>query len=319
MTKPLKPTLENIKKAAKFLRQGGLVAFPTETVYGLGADTFNSMAVAKIFEVKNRPNFDPIIVHIADLSQLYELCSNVDKKAEKLIEKFWPGPLTIVLPKKKIVPDIVTAGLSTVAVRMPENDIALKLIEFAKTPIAAPSANIFGRLSPTSAYHVKKQFGSKIRFIIDGGKTRIGIESTVVSFDDDVCILRLGGLAIEKIKRVVGKVKIITESLKPKSPGQLPKHYAPKTPLKIINKNMKVENKKRIGFLAFMKPKRELPYKMIEVLSPKGDLCEAAANFFSSLHKLDNANLDIIYAEPLPEIGLGRAIMDRLHKAETKE
>ena len=307
-----------IKEAAAIIRKGGLVAFPTETVYGLGADALNSLAVGQIFEVKNRPRFDPLIVHIADSSSIRKICSAIDKRAMKLIERFWPGPLTLVLPKTQVISDIVTAGLPTVAVRMPLHPVALELIREAGIPIAAPSANPFGYLSPTTAEHVREQIGKRVDLILDGGRCAVGVESTIIDLTgQEPVILRLGGLTIEEIEGVIGKVKISTSNPeRPLSPGQLPRHYSPRTPVRIFkDDNFKIPKGKRVGLLAFRPPKEELLYEMVEVLSPQGDLREAAANFFSCLHSLDRAGLDIIYAEPVPEIGLGRAIMDRLCKA----
>ena len=198
----VKATEENIKLAGKIIKEGGLVAFPTETVYGLGANALNPYAVAKIFEVKKRPTFDPLIVHISKIEWLEKLTTQVDEKALKLIEKFWPGPLTLVLPKSNIVPDIVTAGLPTVAIRMPSHNVALALIENAETPISAPSANPFGYISPTTADHVERMLGDKIDLILDGGKCPIGIESTVLSLiDEEPKILRPGGLPVEEIEK----------------------------------------------------------------------------------------------------------------------
>jgi len=319
--KILKATSQAIKKAGLIIQNGGLVAFPTETVYGLGADALNPLAVARIFEVKNRPRFDPLIVHIDSLSEIERLCLEVDDRARKLIQKFLPGPLTLVLPKSSLVPDIVTAGLPTVAIRMPSHPVALELIKEAKTPIAAPSANLFGRLSPTTAEHVKDQIGKKIDLILDGGKTTLGVESTVISFtEDDARLLRPGGLPLEEIERVIGEVKILRQNIKkPQSPGQLPRHYSPRTPLRILTKDVVIEKGIKVGYLAFKQPKKKLPYEIVEVLSPEGDLREAAANLFSCLHRLDESDLDVIYAEPVPEKGLGRAIMDRLRRATSED
>lgn len=310
---------ETIKKAAKIIKGGGLVAFPTETVYGLGADAFNPHAVARIFEVKNRPRFDPLIVHIADVSQVQRLCSFVDRRARELMEKFWPGPLTLVLPKSDIVPDIITAGLSTVAVRMPSHPVALNLIKEAGMPIAAPSANQFGYLSPTSAEHVREQIGGEVDLILDGGRCPVGVESTVLSLaEKKPLLLRPGGLTLEDIENVIGEVEIAPPtSARPQSPGQLRRHYSPRTPVKILTGKEKDEREgKKAGLLAFTPPASgETDYEVVEVLSSKGDLVEAAANLFACLHRLDRAGLDVIYAEPVPEVGLGRAIMDRLRKA----
>lgn len=321
MTNILPATSENVKKAAKIIREGNLVAFPTETVYGLGADALNAHAVARIFEAKNRPYFDPIIVHIAEFYQVRRLCSSVDRRAKKLMERFWPGPLTLVLPKSSIVPDIVTAGLPTVAARMPSHPIALDLIKEAGTPIAAPSANPFGYLSPTTAEHVGEQLGDKIDLILDGGRCPIGVESTVIFLaKGKALLLRPGGLALEDIENMIGKVEMASPNpSSPLSPGQLPKHYSPRTPIRLLA-NGKVEfgKGKKLGLLAFTPPKKQAPYEVVDILSHKGDLIEAAANLFSCLQRLDKAGLDIIYVEPVPEVGLGMAIMDRLRRASAE-
>ena len=313
-----------IREAAEIIRDGGLVAFPTETVYGLGADALSSRAVAKIFEVKNRPFFDPIIVHVESLEALEKLTcisgtqdSILHAKVKKLAEKFWPGPLTLVLPKKEIVPDIVTAGLSTVAIRMPSHPVALRLIAEAGRPIAAPSANPFGNLSPTTAEHVRNQIGGEIDMILDGGPCPVGIESTVLDLSSpEPVVLRPGGLPIEAIEKLLGKVEIASDagSSRPRAPGLLTRHYSPRTPLVILGKRVTPRREENAGLLAFQAP-IEGPFRKVEILSDRGDLREAAARFFACLHELDKAGLAIIYAEPVPEIGLGQAIMNRLRKA----
>lgn len=313
-------TENTLNKAALVIKEGGLVIFPTETVYGLGACAFNPIAVAKIFEVKKRPYFDPLIVHVAKKDDVEQICAYVSDNAKLLIEKFWPGPLTLVLPKKDIVPDIVTAGLDSVAVRMPSHPIALKLIKLANVPIAAPSANLFGHLSPTKVEDISEEIKEKVDLIIDGGKCTVGIESTVLDLCNEPTILRYGGTTIEDIEKVIGKVKVLTIADKPKSPGQLLHHYSPRTPLKILrNEIPNIPHNAKVGFLAFKQPEKNLPFDAVEVLSSSGNLVEAAANLFSSLHRLDKAGLDIIYAEQVPEVGLGCAIMERLYKAERKE
>ncbi|MDI6784287.1 MAG: L-threonylcarbamoyladenylate synthase [bacterium] len=320
MAKIIKVSQKSIQTAAAFLKKGGIVVFPTETVYGLGASVFNPEAVVKIFEVKRRPRFDPLIVHIAERDAVTRLCSIVDRRANLLAQTFWPGPLTLVLPKSEVVPDIVTAGLPNVAVRMPAHPVALALIRETGTPIAAPSANLFGRLSPTTIEHILEQLKNRVDLILDAGKTPIGVESTVVSLvGKDIVLLRPGGLPLEDIEKIVGPVQI-PKSLpnRPDSPGQLPQHYSPRTPLRIKTGKIKLEPNIKIGLLAFTESSDPAGYARVAVLSPQGNLREAAANFFGCLHELDQAGLDVIYAEPVPKIGLGRAIMDRLERAETK-
>lgn len=315
----LKATPAAVKKAAAFIKKGGTAVFPTETVYGLGADALNPAAVAKIFEIKKRPEFDPLIVHVASLKQAKSLAF-VTPKAAALMKRFWPGPLTLVLPKKRIVPDIVTAGLDTVALRMPAHPVALALIKYAGTPIAAPSANRFGRLSPTAAAHAKDQLRNGPDIILDGGKTHIGVESTVLAFKGrKIFLLRHGGLPLEEIEKVTGPLTSrLKGGKKPRSPGQLAAHYSPSVQLVLLGgKPPALKKGLRCGYLAFSR-KPGLKVKKALILSPAGDLKEAAANLFSHLHKLDAAGVDVILAEPVPAHGLGRAIMDRLKRAAGK-
>jgi len=314
---------DSIHKAAEIIRRGGLVAFPTETVYGLGADAFNPMAVARVFEVKQRPYFDPLIVHIGHRSEMNKLVKEIPYDAERLIERFWPGPLTVVLFKKDNVPDIVTSGLQTIAVRMPKHEMTLKLIQVAGTPIVGPSANPFGYLSPTRAQDVREQLGDQIDFILDGGPCEVGVESTILSFaEEKPTLLRPGGIPLEEIEAMIGKVGFeASHHEKPTAPGMLPRHYAPRTPILLDWKDEMKENlrEKRIGLLAFKEPNSLTHFSHIEVLSKNGDLREAAANLFSAIRRLDHLGLDLILAEPVPEVGLGRAIMDRLRRASHKE
>ncbi len=313
---------EAIRQAAEIIRRGGVVAFPTETVYGLGADAFHSLAVARIFEIKDRPSFDPLIAHIAALDELSKLVTNVPIPAERLIRRFWPGPLTLVLSKREEVPDIVTAGLPTVAVRMPKHPVALQLIKEAGSPIAAPSANPFGYVSPTRAEHVRSQLGDRVDLTLDGGPCEVGVESTIVSFLEEIPrLLRPGGLQLEEIESVIGKVNARSnEQETPFSPGQLPRHYAPRTPIIIEEwkKNISAYEGKKIGALLFREADPSFSFQTIEVLSPSGDLREAAANLFASIRRLDALGLDLILAETVPEAGLGRAIMDRLRRASKR-
>ena len=308
-----------IHQAAQIIGKGGIVAFPTETVYGLGADAFNPLAVARIFEVKRRPYFDPLIIHVAHPADLEKLVKEIPSNARKLTKRFWPGPLTIVLPKTEKIPDIVTAGLPTVAIRMPRHQMALSLIEQADSPIAAPSANPFGYLSPTTAEHVREQLGDQVDLILDGGPCPVGVESTIVSFlEARPRLLRSGGVSLEEIESVIGKVEVSpTEERMPSAPGMLPRHYAPRTPI-ILDRwenPLKSYKERKIGFLMFREPEKSFKSDHVEVLSKKGDLREAAANLFSAIRRLDALNLDLIVAEPVPEVGLGRAIMDRLRRA----
>ncbi|MBU0474652.1 MAG: threonylcarbamoyl-AMP synthase [Bacteroidetes bacterium] len=309
---------ENINKAAEEILAGGIVAFPTETVYGLGADGLNPTAVAKIFEAKQRPSFNPLILHISSRDQLKNLVTIENDIVYLLINRFWPGPLTLVLPKKEIVPDIVTAGNSTVAVRMPNHPIAKALIEACEKPIAAPSANQFGFLSPTTAEHVEKQLGDKVNIILDGGKSDVGVESTIVEVTKtDVFILRHGGISYEQLKEVCGSVKEkIIDSNKPNAPGQLLQHYAPNIPIIFLSEiTEKDVEGKRVGGLFFKQQSSSIKFEHIELLSKDGDMREAAANLFFHLHKLESKNLDLILVEAVEEKGLGIAIMDRLIKA----
>lgn len=306
-----------IQKAAEILRSGGVVAFPTETVYGLGADAFNERAVAQIFEIKNRPYFDPLIVHVSQFSDVEGIASIPDT-ARILSSAFWPGPLTLVLKKKKGIPDLVVSGLNTVAVRMPAHPVALELIRTAKTPIAAPSANPFGYLSPTTAQHVEGQLGDRIEMILDGGPCRTGVESTIVDLSGDrPTLLRPGGIPPEEIEKLIGPLNRKVSSLHPSAPGQLAQHYSPRKPLRILSiEEMKEHSSlSHAGILFFKKPSQTFSWMVSETLSAGGDSKEAAANFFSALHRLDQSKAEIIFAEPIPESGLGLAMMDRLRKA----
>lgn len=311
---------DSLRHAAEALRAGRLVAFPTETVYGLGACAFDALALARIFEAKRRPFFDPLIIHVADRTALAVLADPSalgDARARALMDRFWPGPLTLVLPKSTAVPDLATSGLPTVAVRMPAHAVALDLIRAAGFPIAAPSANPFGRLSPTTAAHVQERFDTGIELILDGGPCVVGVESSILSLAGPApVLLRAGGVSREEIEALVGPVALgASVAEKPLAPGQLPGHYAPRTRLKILDDRETLPLAgSRVGWLGFREGPREA-HAAVEILSPSGDMREAAANLFACLHRLDKAGLDLIYAEPVPEAGLGAAIMDRLRKA----
>ncbi len=316
MTLFARATPAAVRKAAAFIRGGGTAVFPTETVYGLGADALNAKAVARIFEIKKRPRFDPLIVHVASIRQAKTLAS-VSPAAEALMKRFWPGPLTLVLPKRKTIPDIVTAGLDTVALRMPDNTVALALIKAAGTPIAAPSANSFGSLSPTTAAHARDQLKGGPDIILNAGRTRIGVESTVITFKNGKgFILRHGGLPREELERVTGCLDAdLKGGMRPVSPGQLIKHYSPRAALRMTGGTpVKREKGLSYGYLAFT-TRPAAAVKIFRILSRSGNLEEAAANLFSHLHALDRAGVDVILAEPVPARGLGRAIMDRLKRA----
>ncbi|MBD3347545.1 MAG: threonylcarbamoyl-AMP synthase [Chitinivibrionales bacterium] len=304
--------------AGNIIRRGGLVAFPTETVYGLGADACNPEAVAGIFAAKERPRFDPLIVHIHDFKQLDLIAETIPSNARMLIETFWPGPLTIVVPKRENIPDIVTSGLPNVAVRMPDNRIALDLIKSAQTPVAAPSANKFGHISPTCAAHVRDQFGKEIDMIIDGGPCMVGVESTIIGFTETPpVLLRPGGVPLEHIRGIIGDVNVPPHnSLTGVSPGRQLRHYAPATPL-VMGDEPPVASGLRKGLLSFKPPSSSDTgeYAAIEVLSAKGDPAEAACNLFAALRRLDGMELDVIVTSPIPDEGLGLAINDRLRRA----
>lgn len=327
----------NISKAAEILESGGIGAFPTETVYGLGADVFNIRAVAKVFQVKQRPVFDPLIVHVQSERQVGEVAAQVPREARELMRKFWPGPLTFVLPKKAEVPDLVTAGLDTVAVRFPAHPAAQKLIHALKSPIAAPSANRFGRTSTTDAASVAEEFGDTIDFVLDGGPCGVGVESTIVKFGPrEVRILRPGGISAEDIQKTLPGFKVIVALTKgasgtPEAPGQLEEHYATETPLIYLKGSLKdiqpefeklceeFRKKKgslpRLGFLGWNKIADTKIFPVSRVLTPSGKMPEAAARLFASMRDLDRQKLRIIVAEAVEPKGLGLAIDDRLRRA----
>lgn len=322
------PLDSEIERAAALLRNAGLVAFPTETVYGLGANALDVRAVARIFEVKQRPRFDPLIVHIAATGRVGELAAEFPPMARRLADKFWPGPLTLVLPKQPAVPDLVTAGCPTVALRIPDHPLALALLRAADVPVAGPSANPFGQVSPTTAEHVREQLGGQIDLILDGGPCRVGVESTVLSLAGGIpVLLRPGGTTLEEIEAVVGEVGVpVSSGDSPPakglaSPGILPQHYAPRTPLVLrLGETASVGGspmtlRTRVGLLTFGVRDEIESFARVENVSDDGDLREAAANFFAALRRLDAAGLDLIAADLFPESGLGRALNDRLRRA----
>lgn len=305
----------DIEKAKALLAQGQLVGIPTETVYGLAANALDADAVARIFEVKKRPHFDPLIVHLHDPTAIGLYAREIPDTAREIAKQFWPGPVTIVLPKRAVIPDIVTSGLDTVALRCPAHPLAQELLAAIDFPLAAPSANPFGYVSPTTAQHVNDQLGREIGYILDGGPCAVGLESTIVGFEPGPVIYRRGGLGVEEIERVVGKVGINTIlSSNPKAPGQLASHYAPRARLIIgdIDVLLKQFDGRRSGVLTFSRD-FNLPYQ--RVLSKAGSLREAARNLFSALRDFDNMPVDTIIGELVPDEGLGKAINDRLQRA----
>jgi L-threonylcarbamoyladenylate synthase len=314
----LPATAEAIAAAADLIRGGDVVAFPTETVYGLGADATNAAAVARIFAIKARPSFDPLIVHIDAVEKLGEIAVAVPAAAQALIARCWPGPLTVVLSKTSRIPDIVSAGLPSVAVRMPEHAVARALIAAAGCPIAAPSANPFGYVSPTTAAHVAAQLGAAVPMILDGGPCRVGLESTIVSFIDSTpTLLRPGAVTLEDLEHVLGAVRVAGPADVPLAPGQLPRHYAPRTPVSIVWSTSEVAPAQRAGaaLLAASAPDDAAGFAHVELLSPDGSLQVAAANLFAAMRALDAGGFTRVFALAVPEIGIGRAIMDRLKRA----
>ena len=306
--------------AVELLRKGGLVALPTETVYGLAANALNPIAVAKIFEAKERPRFDPLIVHLPNrewLGRIVELPARDRKLILKLTNKFWPGPFTMVLPKREIVPDIVAAGLDTVAVRLSAHPVFAEIVSELDEPLAAPSANRFGCVSPTTAQHVLDELDGRIPLIIDGGPTEHGIESTIVAVHDGkIAILRRGPITHEKLSEFA-EVVSVTGTRRISAPGQLPSHYAPATPLRLIDSAdaFPRQENQRVGLLAWRSYRDSQAFAAVRSLSDDGDLQEAAANLFGYLRELDALSLDLIVAERIPSQGLGAAIMDRLERA----
>lgn len=309
----------NINEACSLLEQGQVVAIPTETVYGLAANALDAKAVIKIFEAKKRPFFDPLIVHLKQASELDKYAINIPSQAYALSQAFWPGPLTLVLQRSTLIPDMVTSGLDTVALRVPAHPLAHQILSRLSFPLAAPSANPFGYISPTTAQHVLAQLQGHIPLIVDGGPCTVGVESTIVQCTHEgTTVLRLGGTSVESIEAIVGKVKVnITSSSNPQAPGMLTTHYAPRKPMLIgnIDDLMAEHGNKKIAVLAWQKT-YNVPHS--RVLSANGELNEAAQNLFSMMRELDATDADIILTELVPAIGLGPAINDRLQRAASK-
>lgn len=314
---------KDISKCTQILEQGDVVAIPTETVYGLAANAFNVKAVSKIFEVKNRPSFDPLIVHLSSIDSIDDLCIDIPDVFYQLYKSFCPGPITFILKKDKKVPDLISSGHDTVGIRFPNHSLTRELIEKSGFPLAAPSANPFGYVSPTSAQHVANQLGGKIPYILDGGTCKVGLESTIIDLSKgNLEVLRLGGLALEDIEDALGYPiqKIKTSSSNPNAPGMLSSHYSPGKKVVFGNFDYSLDQwkEKKVGVITFQHKLSSIPQEQQWVLSPKGDLNEAAQNLFKSLRETDKTDLDVILAEEFPNEGLGRAINDRLKRASSK-
>jgi len=310
--------------AKKLLTEGKLVAIPTETVYGLAANGLDETAVAGIFSAKNRPTFDPLILHVASIEQAQSLCTDWPEMADKLARAFWPGPLTLILPKADHVPDLTTSGQPTVGIRMPNNRLTLELLSTLPFPLAAPSANPFGYVSPTNAQHVADQLGDSIDYILDDGDCSVGIESTIITIDNGTPkVLRLGGLSLERIADVLGfpVLEHLNQNSNPQAPGQLDQHYSPRCKLIALNTMPAEDIDPSVSIIYFSKQEaqRSSDYNSSDgshyYLSDSGDTNQAASNLFSTLRRLDQDNQKVAYFEWAPNEGLGRAINDRLQRA----
>jgi L-threonylcarbamoyladenylate synthase len=315
----VQPTPDAFSRAVRLLRDGQVVGLPTETVYGLAADGLDPAALARIFEAKQRPLFDPLILHVTDANAAWKLAARVPTAANLLADRFWPGPLTLVLPKKEIVPGLATSGLPNVALRVPAHPVAQQLLRAFGNPLAAPSANRFGRISPTDAAAVRAELGDLVPLILDGGPCAVGLESTVLDLSGEKPILlRAGGISWEELEALIGPIdRAAPVDENPAAPGQLKHHYAPRKPLRLVRTVNEIPANAQTGWLAFGPQKAAPAFPgVIENLSPTENLREAAANFFRALRALDDdPRVTTIYAIPLPNSGLGRAINERLDRA----
>lgn len=316
----------DIQKAAALLRAGELVAIPTETVYGLAGNGLSEEAVLKIYQVKNRPQFNPLILHVANYQQLQQLGLELPPAAQKLAARFCPGPLTFVIPASDQIPGIVTAGTPAVAIRFPNHPLTLQLLQELDFPLAAPSANPSGYVSPTTAQHVANQLGNRVAYILDGGDCQVGLESTILSFlEEQPRLLRYGGIPLEAIEAVIGPVALPPEGFvdNPVAPGMLARHYATRHPLHLGNIQSLLQEAltsylpKQIATISFQQDLPGIPSTNQFILSPSGDLQEAARRLFGTLRLADSMDISIILAERFPDEGLGRAINDRLQRAAT--
>ena len=308
----------DLAEATLQLNQGNLVAIPTETVYGLAGNALDTLTIANIFEVKNRPSFDPLIVHLASIDYLDHVVGDIPATAARLAECFWPGPLTLVLPKSAVIPDLATSGLPTVAVRVPNHPMTLELLRRLDFPLVSPSANPFGYISPTNAQHVQAQLGELIPYILDGGDCSVGIESTIIGFENETPVLyRPGGLSLEKVQQVTGKIVTRSSTARTLAPGMLKTHYAPNKKMFIgsIQELLNKYDTNSAGVLSFKDTFSGISSERQLQLSLTGDLREAAQNLFASLRKLDSMDIKYIFAEQVPAHGLGIAINDRLKRA----
>ena len=310
-----------IERAAKLLVAGELVAVPTETVYGLAADGTNNRAVATIFAVKERPFFDPLILHLPEISWVERLSqpdAEQQKLVEALIDRFWPGPLTLLLPKRESVSDLVTASLQTVALRLPANPVMRAILKEVGFPVAAPSANRFGRVSPTTAQHVLEELGSRIPLIVDDGPTKLGLESTIVEPKGAKLILHRPGPITEAALAEFGAVELVELKGSIKAPGQTASHYSPDRPVRLIKKGEVPADSVEAGLLTWGSSPQRSQFRAAFSLSESGDLLEAASRLFSLLRAMDREPVTVIYVEKVPEIGIGKAIMNRLYRAAAK-
>jgi L-threonylcarbamoyladenylate synthase len=315
---------KDIIRAKEALANNELIAIPTETVYGLAGNAYNETAIKKIFELKNRPFYNPLIVHIKSAAYIENIACDIPDIARKLAEVFWPGPLTLVLKKQEHVSDLITSGKKTVAVRVPNHPLTLALLNSLDFPLAAPSANPFGSISPTNTKHVVNYFGESLDVILEGGECEKGLESTIIGFENNLPILyRHGTIPLEEIEFITGKLGIITDNDKsPNSPGMLSRHYAPKTDTYLTNnipELIKCFERKKIGLLVFNKKIKDNKIQHQEILSESGDYNEAARNLYAAMHRLDENKLDVILVERLPNIGLGKTINDKLNRATKKD
>ncbi len=313
----------DLNLAQRVLSKDEIIAIPTETVYGLAGNAFSEVAVKKIYDLKQRPYYNPLIVHIKSADFLPNVASDIPESALTLARAFWPGPLTLVLKKQDLIPDLVTAGKDTVAIPMPNHLLTQQLLNKLDFPLAAPSANPFGSISPTTAQHVQQYFGDQLEVILDGGTCERGIESTIIGFEDGRPIIyRLGSLSVEDIEEKIGKVLASTHNdTAPAAPGMLSRHYAPATDAYLtddVAQFIHTHPGKKIGLLLFQHRIDDYPVEHQEILSESGDLKEAAKNLYAAMHRLDQMQLDMIVAERFPDRGLGKTINDKLQRATKK-